>query len=61
MYGAQYPTFPEEAKKDVYTTVLLAQATKSILDIQLLDDKGNLTNDSEVSLIENKKILDSLE
>jgi len=60
-HGTEYSAFPEEAKKDTYNTVLLAQATKLMLDIQLLDDKGNITSDSEHYLIENKKFLDSIQ
>ncbi len=46
-YGPNFPDYPETAKRDVYRTLLFAQATKSILDIQLLDKEGRLTNSSQ--------------
>ncbi len=50
-YGNDYSTYPESAKKHIYTALMFAQATKSILDINLLTKDGDFSNNVRYSLL----------
>lgn len=58
--GIVFPEFSEADKKDIYMAMLYAQATKAMLDIELLNSKGDLTKMSKETLLENKKLLESM-
>ncbi len=58
--GIVFPEFSEADKKDIYMAMLYAQATKAMLDIKLLNSKGDLTKMSKETLLENKKLLESM-
>jgi uncharacterized protein with GYD domain len=58
--GNIFPEFSEVDKKNIYMAMLYAQATKAMLDIELLNSKGDLTKMSKETLLENKKLLESM-
>ena len=48
--GTDFRKFSEEDKKSIASAMSLAGAIKSILDIPILDESGNLTDESETIL-----------
>ena len=46
-YGTDFSTYPESEQKEIYKSVMLAQTTKALLDVNLLDQNGELDDDSQ--------------
>jgi hypothetical protein len=55
--GTDFSKYTENQKEIIYTAVMFAQATKSLLDVNLLTDNGDLDKENETILLESNKLL----
>ncbi len=46
-YGTNFSTYPESEQKEIYKSVMFAQTTKALLDVNLLKQNGELESASQ--------------